>query len=78
VIGAKNSLRFQCRLLARPMLLSAGWKPPQQVFLAMALTREGQKMGKSLGNVLDPAEPLLEHYGADAVRWNLLKRHHLW
>jgi methionyl-tRNA synthetase len=36
------------------------------------LTREGQKMGKSLGNVLDP-ETLLERCGRDAVRWYLLR-----
>jgi methionyl-tRNA synthetase len=36
------------------------------------LTREGQKMGKSLGNVLDP-EALLERCGSDAVRWYLLR-----
>jgi methionyl-tRNA synthetase len=36
------------------------------------LTREGQKMGKSLGNVLDP-EVLLERCGRDAVRWYLLR-----
>ena len=36
------------------------------------LTREGQKMGKSLGNVLDP-EHLLQECGTDAVRWYLLR-----
>jgi methionyl-tRNA synthetase len=36
------------------------------------LTREGQKMGKSLGNVLDPLV-LLERCGPDAVRWYLLR-----
>jgi methionyl-tRNA synthetase len=36
------------------------------------LTREGQKMGKTLGNVLDP-EVLLERCGRDAVRWYLLR-----
>ena len=45
---------------------------PQKVFGHGFLTREGQKMGKSLGNVLDP-ELLLERCGTDAVRWYLLR-----
>ncbi|MEB3178155.1 MAG: class I tRNA ligase family protein, partial [Nostocaceae cyanobacterium] len=36
------------------------------------LTKDGQKMGKSLGNTLDPVE-LLDKYGADAVRYYFLK-----
>jgi methionyl-tRNA synthetase len=54
------------------MLLSAGLPLPAKVFGHGFLTREGQKMGKSLGNVLDPAE-LLERCGRDAVRWYLLR-----
>jgi methionyl-tRNA synthetase len=54
------------------MLLSAGLELPKQVFGHGFLTREGQKMGKSIGNVLDP-EALLERCGADAVRWYLLR-----
>jgi methionyl-tRNA synthetase len=45
---------------------------PERVFGHGFLTREGQKMGKSLGNVLDP-EALLERCGRDAVRWYLLR-----
>ena len=54
------------------MLLSAGMKTPRSVFGHGFLTREGQKMGKSLGNVLDPIE-LLEYGGIDAMRWYLLR-----
>ena len=54
------------------MLLSAGMKVPKKVFGHGFLTREGQKMGKSLGNVLDPYL-LLSKYGKEAVRWYLLK-----
>jgi len=54
------------------MLLSAGIEMPRRVFGHGFLTREGQKMGKSLGNVLDP-ELLLERCGSDAVRWYLLR-----
>ena len=35
-------------------------------------TKDGQKMGKSLGNVLEP-HALLGAYGADAVRFFFLK-----
>ena len=54
------------------MLMSAGLPLPKSVFGHGFLTREGQKMGKSLGNVLDP-ELLLERCGTDAVRWYLLR-----
>jgi methionyl-tRNA synthetase len=52
--------------------LSAGLDVPRSVFGHGFLTREGQKMGKSLGNVLDP-EQLLERCGTDSVRWYLLR-----
>jgi methionyl-tRNA synthetase len=54
------------------MLLSAGLELPKRVFGHGFLTREGQKMGKSLGNVLDP-EVLFNRCGPDAVRWYLLR-----
>ena len=70
VIG-KDILRFHA-VFWPAMLLSAGLPLPAQVFGHGFLTREGQKMGKSLGNVLDP-EVLLERCGRDAVRWYLLR-----
>ena len=70
VIG-KDILRFHA-VYWPAMLLSAGMKPPRSVFGHGFLTREGQKMGKSLGNVLDPIE-LLEYGGIDAMRWYLLR-----
>lgn len=70
VIG-KDILRFHA-VFWPAMLLSAGLPLPERVFGHGFLTREGQKMGKSLGNVLDP-EVLLERCGRDAVRWYLLR-----
>jgi methionyl-tRNA synthetase len=70
VIG-KDILRFHA-VYWPAMLLSAGLPLPEQVFGHGFLTREGQKMGKSLGNVLDP-QVLLERCGRDAVRWYLLR-----
>ena len=70
VIG-KDILRFHS-VYWPAMLLSAGYTPPKKVYGHGFLTREGQKMGKSLGNILDP-EILLSKYGNEAVRWYLLK-----
>ena len=70
VIG-KDILRFHA-VYWPAMLMSAGLPLPKKVFGHGFLTREGQKMGKSLGNVLDP-ELLLERCGSDAVRWYLLR-----
>ena len=70
VIG-QDILRFHA-VYWPAMLLSAGLSLPAKVFGHGFLTREGQKMGKSLGNVLDPAL-LLERCGRDAVRWYLLR-----
>ncbi|MBM5800386.1 MAG: methionine--tRNA ligase [Cyanobacteria bacterium K_DeepCast_35m_m2_023] len=70
VIG-KDILRFHA-VYWPAMLLSADLPLPERVFGHGFLTREGQKMGKSLGNVLDPAV-LLERCGSDAVRWYLLR-----
>ncbi|QEY31745.1 methionine--tRNA ligase [Synechococcus sp. RSCCF101] len=70
VIG-KDILRFHA-VYWPAMLLSAGLEPPASVFGHGFLTREGRKMGKTLGNVLDP-DRLLEACGSDAVRWGLLR-----
>ena len=67
----KDILRFHA-VYWPAMLISAGMKVPKKVFGHGFLTREGQKMGKSLGNVLDP-DLLLSKYGNDPVRWYLIK-----
>ena len=54
------------------MLMSAGVRIPTKVFVHGYITSAGQKMSKSLGNVVDPFE-LIEKYGADAVRYYLLR-----
>ena len=70
VIG-KDILRFHA-VYWPAMLMSAGLPLPKKVFGHGFLTREGQKMGKSIGNVLDP-DVLLDRCGTDAVRWYLLR-----
>ncbi len=67
----KDILRFHA-VYWPAMLISAGMDVPKKVFGHGFLTREGKKMGKSLGNVLDP-NLLLSKYGKEAVRWYLLK-----
>jgi len=54
-------------------LLSAGLKLPKTVFVHGYLTVNGQKMSKTLGNVVDPNE-FIEKYGADALRYYLLAK----
>lgn len=54
------------------MLLSAGLAVPKSIFIHGYVSVEGQKMSKSLGNIIDPFE-LVHSYGADAVRYYLLR-----
>ncbi|MBU1085664.1 methionine--tRNA ligase [Patescibacteria group bacterium] len=54
------------------MLMSTGLPLPKSVLVHGYVTSGGQKMAKSLGNVVDPEE-LLKKYGTDAIRYYLLK-----
>lgn len=54
------------------MLMSCGLPIPKKVFGHGWLIVDGTKMSKSLGNVVDPI-PLIDRYGADALRYYLLK-----
>jgi methionyl-tRNA synthetase len=67
----KDILRFHA-VYWPAMLMSAELPLPGQVFGHGFLTKDGLKMGKSLGNTLDPVE-LVERFGADAVRWYFLR-----
>ncbi|MFL6787235.1 MAG: methionine--tRNA ligase [Sphingomicrobium sp.] len=53
-------------------LMSAKLKLPKQVFGHGFLLARGEKMSKSLGNVVDPME-LAERHGVDALRYFLLR-----
>lgn len=70
VIG-KDNLRFHATLWPG-MLLSAGLSLPKNIFVHGFLTVGGQKISKTVGNVVDPVE-LVKKYGADAVRYYLLR-----
>ncbi len=54
------------------MLLSLKLPLPKTIFIHGFITVAGQKMSKSLGNIIDPFE-LVKKYGADAVRYFLLR-----
>jgi methionyl-tRNA synthetase len=53
-------------------LMSAGLPIPKQVFAHGFLLARGEKMSKSLGNVVDPME-LAQRYGVDSLRYFLLR-----
>jgi methionyl-tRNA synthetase len=67
----KDILRFHAAIWPG-MLLSAGVELPKRIYVHGFITIEGEKMSKSLGNVIDPGE-LVEKYGTDAVRYYLLR-----
>ncbi|MCK4473926.1 methionine--tRNA ligase [Candidatus Parcubacteria bacterium] len=54
------------------LLLSLGLSLPKTIFIHGFVTSDGQKMSKSLGNVINPFE-LVKKYGTDAVRYFLLR-----
>ena len=54
-------------------LLSARLKLPKKIFVHEYITVNGQKMSKTIGNVVNPI-PLISKYGADALRYYLLAK----
>jgi methionyl-tRNA synthetase len=67
----KDIQKFHC-LIWPGMLLSLGLPLPRVIFVHGFITVAGQKMSKSLGNVIDPFE-LVKKYGTDPVRYFLLR-----
>jgi methionyl-tRNA synthetase len=53
-------------------LKSAGLPVPRKVFSHGFLLHRGEKMSKSLGNVVDPLE-LADHFGVDQLRYFLMR-----
>ena len=68
---AKDILRFHT-VYWPALLMAAEIELPQRVFVHGYLLMEGEKMSKSLGNVLDPFT-VIERFGADALRFYLLR-----
>lgn len=67
----KDIIRFHT-VFWPAFLLAAGLQPPKRVFAHGWWTNEGQKISKSVGNVIDPLA-LIEQYGLDQVRYFLLR-----
>jgi len=70
VIG-KDIVRFHA-VYWPAFLISAGIAPPKRVYAHGFLFNRGEKMSKSVGNVVDPFA-MVEHYGIDAVRYFFLR-----
>jgi methionyl-tRNA synthetase len=70
VIG-KGIIRFHA-VYWPAMLLSAGVRLPDTIFVHEYLTANGEKISKSLGNAEEPAD-IVARYGTDAVRWWMLR-----
>lgn len=71
VVG-KDIIKFHC-IFWPAMLLAAGLPVPKTVYAHGFFTVDGQKMGKSMGNIIDPFN-LIKEFGTDAVRYLLLSQ----
>ena len=70
ILGIDNGW-FHC-VIWPAMLFSAGIKPPKTILINGFLTFNGQKISKSLGNVISP-EYLVNKYGADSIRYYICR-----
>ncbi|HTZ85499.1 MAG TPA: methionine--tRNA ligase [Solirubrobacteraceae bacterium] len=68
---AKDILRFHT-VYWPALLMAAELQLPEHVFVHGYLLLDGEKMSKSLGNVLDPFA-VIERFGSDALRFYLLR-----
>lgn len=69
-IAGKDNLRQQSAML-QAMLMSAGVENSKQIFIRGFIIVDGQKMSKSIGNVISPKE-MVEKFGIDGTRYLLL------
>lgn len=73
-LAGKDQVRFQS-VIWQAMLLSADLPQTDVINYHGFINSGGQKMSKSLGNVVSPYE-LVEKYGTDATRYLLLRHVH--
>ena len=69
---AKDILKFHA-VYWPAMLLSVGIKSPEEEFIHGFFTVNGQKMSKTLGNVIDPND-LVKKFGTEVARYLLLSQ----
>ena len=74
IMAGKDQVRFQS-IMWPAMLKSAGIDVIDKVYYHGFINSGGQKMSKSLGNVISPHE-LVERYGTEATRYILLRHVH--
>jgi methionyl-tRNA synthetase len=70
-VAGKDNLRQQSAMW-QSMLMSAGLPNSKQIYIHGFITSDGQKMSKSLGNVLNPVD-IVNQFSTDALRYYLLK-----
>ena len=69
-VAGKDNIRQQSAMW-QAMLLSNKLSPSKQIFINSFITSNGQKMSKSLGNVISPYE-MVEKFDVDGTRYLLL------
>lgn len=70
-VAGKDQIRFQS-IMWQAMLMSAGLSTTDTIFYHGFMTNNGQKMSKSMGNVVSPVD-IVNEYGTDALRYYLLR-----
>jgi methionyl-tRNA synthetase len=73
-VAGKDQIRFQS-IMWQAMLRSGGLPATKQVLYHGFINSGGQKMSKSIGNVISPYE-MVERYGTEATRYILLRHVH--
>lgn len=72
--AGKDNLRQQSAIW-QSMLMSAGIEPSKQIVIHGFITSGGQKMSKSLGNVINPFD-VIEEFGTEALRYYVARHVH--
>jgi methionyl-tRNA synthetase len=72
--AGKDQIRQQAAMW-QAMLMSVGLPPSKQIVIHGFLLSNGQKMSKSVGNVVNPLD-IVNEYGTDALRYYLMRHVH--